>query len=148
MSFYASIGKKPIRLHKSLPGHAANRLQAALYKEILSLIQRGVLSVADADIAVSYGPGLRWGVMGQSLQWHLGGGAGGIHHFMEHLMPPLEGMMKDLQMPDVTPALKQTIVEGVAKETGGHSVEQLAQDENQIILGTLALRQSAGRTIP
>ena len=63
-------------------------------------------------------------------------------------MPPLEGMMKDLQMPDVTPALKQTIVEGVAKETGGHSVEQLAQDENQIILGTLALRQSAGRTIP
>ena len=148
MSFYASIGKKPIRLHKSLPGHAANRLQAALYKEMLSLIQRGVLSVSDADIAVSYGPGLRWGVMGQSLQWHLGGGAGGIHHFMEHLMPPLEGMMKDLQMPDVTPALKQTIIEGVAKEASGHSVDQLAQDENEIILGTLALRQSAGRTIP
>src|SRR2546430_15853806 len=148
MSFYASIGKKPIRLHKSLPGHAANRLQAALYKEILSLIQRGVLSVADADIAVSYRPGLRWGVMGQSLQWHPGGGAGRIHHFLEHLRPALDGMMKDLQMPDVTPALKQTIVEGVAKETGGHSVEQLARDENQIILGALALRQSAGRTIP
>ncbi len=148
MSFYASIGKKPIRLRKSLPGHAANRLQAALYKEILSLIQRGVLSVADADIAVSYGPGLRWGVMGQSLQWHLGGGAGGIHHFMEHLMPPLEAMMKDLQMPDVTPALKQAIVDGVAKEAGGHSVEQLAQDENEVILGTLALRQKAGRTLP
>jgi len=148
MSFYASIGKKPIRLHKSLPGHAANRLQAALYKEILSLIQRGVLSVQDADIAVSYGPGLRWGVMGQSLQWHLGGGAGGIHHFMEHLMPPLEGMMKDLQMPEVTPALKQTIVDGVAKEASGHSVEQIAQDENEIILSALALRQTAGRTIP
>jgi len=148
MSFYASIGKKPIRLRKSLPGHAANRLQAALYKEILSLIQRGVLSVADADIAVSYGPGLRWGVMGQSLQWHLGGGAGGIHHFMEHLMPPLEAMMKDLQMPDVTPAFKQTIIEGVAKETRGHSVEQLAQDENDVILGTLALRQKTGSTIP
>jgi 3-hydroxyacyl-CoA dehydrogenase len=64
MRFYASIGKKPIRLHKALPGHAANRLQAAVYKEVLSLIQQGVLSVADADIAVSYGPGLRWGVMG------------------------------------------------------------------------------------
>jgi 3-hydroxyacyl-CoA dehydrogenase len=148
MSFYASIGKKPIRLRKSLPGHAANRLQAAVYKEMLSLIQRGVLSVADADIAVSYGPGLRWGVMGQSLQWHLGGGAGGIHHFMEHLMPPLEGMMKDLQMPDVTPALKQAIVDGVVKEANSHSVEQLAKDENEVILGTLALRQRAGRTLP
>ncbi len=148
MSFYASIGKKPIRLRKSLPGHAANRLQAALYKEILSLIQRGVLSVADADIAVSYGPGLRWAVMGQSLQWHLGGGAGGIHHFMEHLMPPLEAMMKDLQMPDVTPALKQAIVDGVVKEANSHSVEQLAKDENDVILGTLALRQKAGRTLP
>jgi carnitine 3-dehydrogenase len=148
MWFYASIGKKPIRLHKSLPGHAANRLQAALYKEMLSLIQRGVLSVADADIAVSYGPGLRWGVMGQSLQWHLGGGAGGIRHFMEHLMPPLEGMMKDLQMPEVTPALKQAIVDGVVNEANSHSVEQLAQDENEVILATLALRQKSGSTLP
>src|SRR5882762_6325656 len=80
MAFYASIGKKPIRLRKSLPGHAANRLQAALYREVLYLVQQGVLSVADADIAVSYGPGLRWGVMGPSLQWHLAGGEGGIAH--------------------------------------------------------------------
>src|SRR6516164_1377266 len=107
MRFYASIGKKPIRLHKALPGHAANRLQAAVYKEVLSLIQQGVLSVADADIAVCYGPGLRWGVMGPSLQWHLGGGTGGIRHFMDHLMDPLVGLMKALGTPDVTPELKK-----------------------------------------
>src|SRR5499433_1403825 len=89
MAFYASIGKKAIRLNKELPGHVANRLQSALYREVLYLIEQGVLSVADADDAVSYGPGLRWGVMGPSLQWHLGGGAGGIKHFMEHLMDPL-----------------------------------------------------------
>src|SRR6516162_8590225 len=148
MSFYASIGKKPIRLHKALPGHAANRLQAALYKEILFLIQQGVLSVADADIAVSYGPGLRWGVMGQSLQWHLGGGAGGIHHFMEHLMGPLQGMMQDLKMPDITPALKQTVIDGVLKEANGQSVEQLANEENDVMLGVLALRAKAGKSIP
>ena len=58
------------------------------------LIQQDVLSVEDADVAVSYGPGLRWGVMGPSLQWHIGGGAGGIKHFMDHLMDPLAGMMK------------------------------------------------------
>src|SRR3954466_8191050 len=130
MAFYAAIGKKPIHLKKELPGHVANRFQAALYREMLYLIEQGVLSVEDTDAAVRYGPGLRWGVMGQSLQWHLGGGAGGIEQFMAHLMPPLEGMMKDLQMPDVTPALKQTIVDGVVKEANSHSVEQLAQDEN------------------
>jgi carnitine 3-dehydrogenase len=148
MSFYASIGRKPIRLHKALPGHAANRLQAALYKEMLFLIQQGVLSVADADVAVNYGPGLRWGVMGQSLQWHLGGGVGGIQHFMEHLMPPLEGMMKSLQMPDVTPALKQTIIDGVLKEARGHAVEQLANAENDVMLGALALRAKASGILP
>jgi 3-hydroxyacyl-CoA dehydrogenase len=148
MSFYTSIGKKPIRLHKALPGHAANRLQAAVYKEMLYLIQQGVLSVADADIAVCYGPGPRWGVMGQSLQWHLGGGAGGIQHFMEHLMPPLEAMIKDLKMPDITPALKQTIIDGVLTEAKGRRVEQIADAENDVILGLLALRAKATATLP
>jgi 3-hydroxyacyl-CoA dehydrogenase len=148
MSFYAAIGKKPIRLHKAIPGHAANRLQAALYKEILSLIQRGVLDVADADIAVSYGPGIRWGVMGQSLQWHLGGGAGGIHHYMEHLMPGLQGLMEDLKMPDITPVLKQTVIDGALKEANGQSVEQLANEENDVMLGLLALRAKVAKSIP
>src|SRR5499427_971226 len=148
MSFYASIGRKPIRLHKAVPGHAANRLQAALYKEMLFLIQQGVLSVADADIAVNYGPGLRWGVMGQSLQWHLGGGAGGIHHFMEHLMGPLQGMMENLQMPEITPALKQTVIDGVLKEANGQSVEQLANEENDVILGLDGLRAKTAKNVP
>jgi carnitine 3-dehydrogenase len=148
MAFYASVGKKPIRLHKGIPGHAANRLQAALYKEILYLVQQGVLSVSDADIAVSYGPGLRWGVMGPSLQWHLGGGAGGIHHYMDHLMEPLTGLMNSLQLPDVTPALKQAVVDGVLQDAGKHSVDELAQAENEVLLSLLALRAKASKTLP
>jgi carnitine 3-dehydrogenase len=140
MAFYASIGKKPIHLLKAFPGHVANRLQAALYKEVVYLVQQGVLSVADADIAVSYGPGLRWGVMGPSLQWHVGGGAGGIRHYMEHLMDPLAGLMKTLGNPDITGELKQTIVDGVLEEAGGRSVDQLAQEENEVLVGLLALR--------
>ena len=140
MAFYASIGKKPIRLHKALPGHVANRLQAALYKEVLYLVQQGVLSVADADAAVCYGPGLRWGVMGPSLQWHVGGGEGGIRHFMDHLMGPLEAMMKVLGTPEVTPALKQTVVDAVLEEAAGRSVDQLAREENEVLVGLLALR--------
>ena len=144
LAFYASIGKKPIYLRKELPGHVGNRLQAALYKEVMYLIQQDVLSVADADDAVSYGPGLRWGVMGPSLQWHLGGGPGGIKHFMEHLMDPLAGMIKVLGTPDITPELKQTIVKGVLGEAGNRSVDQLAQEENELLVGLIRLRAQHG----
>jgi 3-hydroxyacyl-CoA dehydrogenase len=143
MVFYASIGKKPVRLYKALPGHVANRFQAALYKEVLYLVQQGVLSVADADVAVSYGPGIRWGVMGPSLQWHVGGGQRGIQHFMEHLMDPLAGMMKTLGTPEITPQLKQTVVDAVLKEAAGRSVEQLAREENAILIGLLKQRAAA-----
>ncbi len=144
IAFYASIGKKPIYLRKEFPGHVANRLQAALYREVLYLIQQGVLTVAEADDAVSYGPGLRWGVMGPSLLWHLGGGPGGIQHFMEHLMDPLTGLMKALGNPEVTNELKQTIVEGVLQEAGNRSVDQLAQAENEALVGLLKLRAKNG----
>jgi len=144
ISFYTSIGKKPIHLKKELPGHVANRFQAALYREMLYLIEQGVLSVEDTDAAVCYGPGLRWGVMGQSLQWHLGGGVGGIKHFMDHLMPPLEGMMKALGTPNITPELKQNVINGVIREAAERSVDQLAQEENRVLIGLLKLRAETG----
>jgi 3-hydroxyacyl-CoA dehydrogenase len=140
MAFYSSIGKKPIRLRKEIPGHVANRLQTALYKEILYLIEQDVLGIEDADTAVSWGPGLRWGVMGPNLLWHIGGGEGGIHHFMETLMDPMTILMKDLGNPEVTTELKQIIIEGVVREARNRSVEQLAQEENEILLGLLRLR--------
>jgi 3-hydroxyacyl-CoA dehydrogenase len=143
IAFYASIGKKPIHLRKELPGHAANRLQAALYREVVYLIEQGMLSVEDADAAVSWGPGLRWGVMGPNLLWHIGGGEGGIQHFMEHLMDPLAVMMKNLGNPQVTNELKQTIIKGVMQEAANRPVEQLAQEENEILLQLINLRTRA-----
>jgi 3-hydroxyacyl-CoA dehydrogenase len=143
LAFYASIGKKAVRLNKALPGHVANRFQAALYKEVLYLVQQGVLSVEDADTAICYGPGLRWAMMGPSLQWHLNGGAGGIHHFMEHLMGPLAALIGNLSAPDVTDALKQSVSDGVSRAAGARSVESLAQQENDLILDLLAQRAKA-----
>ena len=140
MEFYAAIGKKPILLNKELPGHVANRLQAALYREVMYLIQQGVLSVTDADDAVSYGPGLRWGVMGPSLQFHLAGGAGGIKHFVDHLMDPMAALIKTLGTPDITPEFKKTIMDGVLQEAGNHSLDQLAQDENALLVSLIRLR--------
>jgi len=140
MTFYASVGKKPVHLRKELPGHVANRLQAALYREVAYLIDQGVLDVAAADDAVSWGPGLRWGVMGPNLLWHLGGGQGGIQHFMDTLMGPMAAMWPALGHPEVTPELKQKIVDGVIAEAGGHSVDALAAERDAMLLGLLTVR--------
>jgi 3-hydroxyacyl-CoA dehydrogenase len=147
MSFYTSVGKRPIHLKKELPGHVANRIQSALYREVVYLIEQDVLDVADADDAVSWGPGLRWGVMGPNLLWHLGGGEGGIRHFMEHLMGPMASVMwPSLGDPELTPELKQKIVDGVLEEANGHSIDDLAAQRDAMLLGLQAVRAQYDET--
>jgi 3-hydroxyacyl-CoA dehydrogenase len=141
IAFYESIGKKPIHVRKEVVGHVANRLQAALYREVLHLIEQGVVDVADADAAVCWGPGLRWGVMGPTLLFHLGGGEGGIRHFLEHLGPALELWWKDLgHLGHFSPALKETLIAGVSREVGERSVDELDAQRDEVLLGLLALR--------
>ncbi|GAT00054.1 MULTISPECIES: 3-hydroxyacyl-CoA dehydrogenase NAD-binding domain-containing protein [Mycolicibacterium] len=140
MDFYKVIGKKPVLLRKELPGHVANRLQSALYREVVHLIADGVLGVADADDAVSWGPGLRWGVMGPNLLWHLGGGEGGITHFMETLMPRMTEGWPGLGNPDFTPELEQEIVAGVLAEARGRSIQQLSAERDATLLELIAAR--------
>jgi 3-hydroxyacyl-CoA dehydrogenase len=141
ISFYASIGKKPIHVRKEVVGHVANRLQAALYREIVHLIEQGVLDVADSDAAVCWGPGLRWGVMGPNLLFHLGGGQGGVQHFMEHLSGPVATWWKDLgTLTEFSPQVKQTIIDGVLKEVGNRSVEELERERDAMLLELLATR--------
>ncbi|HTF66320.1 MAG TPA: 3-hydroxyacyl-CoA dehydrogenase NAD-binding domain-containing protein [Edaphobacter sp.] len=143
MVFYASIGKRPIHVRKEVVGHVANRLQAALYREVVYLIEQDVLSVSDADAAVSWGPGLRWGLMGPNLLFHLAGGQGGIQHFMEHLAGPMTTWWKDLGNPEFTPELKEKIVEGVLVVAGNQSIDNLAEERDSLLLGLLALRGAA-----
>jgi 3-hydroxyacyl-CoA dehydrogenase len=143
IAFYASIGKRPIHVRKEVVGHVANRLQAALYREVVYLIEQDVLSVSDADAAVSWGPGLRWGVMGPNLLFHLAGGQGGIHHFMEHLAGPMTTWWKDLGNPEFTPDLKEKIVQGVLAEAGNQSIDELAGERDRLLLGLLGLRGTA-----
>ena len=90
----------------------ANRLQAALYREVVYLIGQGVLRAADADDAVSWGPGLRWGIMGPSLLWRIGGDAG----FHGTPYGPDGWLDENSRNPDITPDLKRTITEGVVQE--------------------------------
>jgi len=141
IDFYASIGKKPIHVRKEVVGHVANRLQAALYREIVYLIEQGVLDVADSDVAVCWGPGLRWGVMGPNLLFHLGGGQGGIQHFMEQFTGPLATWWKDLgNITEFSPEVKKTITDGVLKEAHGRSIDELEHDRDTMLLELLATR--------
>ena len=142
IEFYASIGKKPIHLRKEVVGHVANRLQAALYREVVNLIHLGVLDVTDADTAVCWGPGMRWGVMGPNLLFHLGGGVGGIKHFMDHLSGPLATWWKDLgSFTDWPDGSKETIINGVLQEADGRSLDQLAETRDDVLLGLRQLRE-------
>jgi len=141
ISFYASIGKKPIQVRKEVVGHVANRLQAALYREVVYLIEQGVLDVTDADAAVCWGPGLRWGVMGPNLLFHLGGGQNGIQHFMDQFTGPLATWWKDLgKITDFSPEVKQLIITGVQDEAANRSIEELERERDAMLLELLATR--------
>ncbi|MEU5218731.1 3-hydroxyacyl-CoA dehydrogenase NAD-binding domain-containing protein [Streptomyces sp. NPDC020807] len=133
MAFYRSLGRKPIRLRQELPGHVANRLQAALWREAYSLVDRGAATVSDIDTAIAHGPGLRWALLGPFLNQHLSGGAGGIAHVLEHLGPPMEEWWADLGAPSLTPELAHRITDQVAEELAGTGVESLVAERDALL---------------
>src|SRR6266581_4942884 len=138
--FYTALGKRTVRLHKEVPGHVANRLQAALAREVYYLVGEGVVSVADVDTALSWGPGLRWGIMGQVLLNHLGGGQGGMEHFLAQFTAPMTAWWKVLGSPQLTPELQQKLIAGVHAEVGSRSIDDLAAERDEVLLGLLELR--------
>ncbi len=137
MAFYRDLGKHPIHIRKEIPGHVANRLQAALWREAVHLVAEGVVSVADADAAIAYGPGLRWALMGPHLTFHLAGGDGGMSHFMAHLAPAVQSWMDDLGTTRLTPAVQRIIIDGVADEAGGRSMADLRRWRDRKLLEIL-----------
>ena len=139
--FYAGLGKQAVRLHKEVPGHVANRLQAALAREVYYLVADGVVSVTDVDKALCWGPGLRWGIMGQVLLNHLGGGQGGIEHFFEQFTGPMTAWWKVLGSPELTPQVRQELIDGLHHEVGSRSITDLEAQRDEILLGLLELRR-------
>ena len=145
LAFYAAIGKRPIRLRQELPGHVANRLQAALWQEAYSLVERGVASVSDIDTAICEGPGLRWAVLGPFVNQHLSGGAGGLTHVLEHLGPPMVAWWQDLGRPELTPELAHRLVEGVDQELAGIDQQELVRERDEVLRTLLAAKAHRSR---
>lgn len=140
MAFYRAIGKHPIEIRKEVPGHLANRLQAALWREAVHLVAEGVASVADVDAAISEGPGLRWALMGPHTTFHLAGGEGGMAHFLDHLMPAVTSWWDDLGNPVVDERVQRLLTEGVAEATGGASPAELARRRDAALVRLLQAR--------
>src|SRR3954464_14023895 len=144
--FYTGLGKQAVRLRKEVPGHVANRLQAALAREVYYLVADDVVSVTDVDKALCWGPGLRWGIMGQVLLNHLGGGEGGIEHFFQQFTGPMTAWWKVLGSPQLTPELQRKLIDGVHAEVDSRSVDELAAERDEILLGLLELRTKPAKT--
>ncbi len=139
MAFYGAVGKHAIRIRKEIPGHVANRLQMALWREVVHLVGEGVVSVADVDAAIALGPGLRWAIMGPALTFHLAGGSGGMAHFLDHFGAFMETRWGELGTPKLTPALGQALIDGVAAAAGGRSIAELAAARDARLLDILAV---------
>jgi carnitine 3-dehydrogenase len=144
--FYAALGKRPIRIRREVPGHVANRMQVALYREAIHLVLEDVASIEDVDAAIAYGPGLRWAFMGPHMAHHLAGGRGGLRHLLEHIGPGIERWWNDLGRPDLTPAAIDRLVEAFG-QAEARPIRQLEAERDALLVALLETLQDTRRRL-
>jgi carnitine 3-dehydrogenase len=144
LEIFRYLGKRPIRLRRELPGHVANRLQAALWREAYYLAGQGVVSVEDIDVAISSGPGLRWALLGPFATQHLSGGGGGLEHVLAHLGPPMVEWWDDLGSPELSPELIATLVAGVRQEFAGRDETDVLARRDRALRELMDLKARLG----
>ncbi|HVI87720.1 MAG TPA: 3-hydroxyacyl-CoA dehydrogenase NAD-binding domain-containing protein [Dongiaceae bacterium] len=140
VDFYTRLGRVPVCLKREAQGHIANRLASALWREAVNIVAEGIADVADVDRALVNGPGLRWSVIGAHMAYHLGGGPGGIAHYLQHLGPSQERRWADLGTPKLTPEVCKLLTDGIAAEAAGRSIAELEQDRDAALIASLQLR--------
>src|SRR6266702_3783553 len=138
-AFYASIGKRALRLSRELPGFVANRLQEAMWREALHMLAAGDATVEEIDASIAYGPGLRWAQMGPCLTFHLAGGSGGMAHMLDHFGAALLEPWTRLEAPALTPQLRDRMVEGCLQEANGRSIAELERRRDEFLAELLGL---------
>ena len=137
-ALFESLGKVPVVLCKEVPGHIANRLQAAVWREAIDLVLKGVASVADVDKALAAGPGIRWALLGPHMIFHLGGGPGGMEHFIEHVGVSFDKLWTDMASWTSLPAATTAaLVSGVREEAGQRPLEEIARWRDEKVVQLL-----------
>lgn len=138
--FYQSFRRVTVFLKRDAVGHIANRLASALYREAVNIVSEGIADVAAVDAAMINGPGLRWSVVGPHMAYHLGGGSGGIVHYLKHFGPSQERRWKALGSPQLTPEICAMLTAGVAEEAAGRTIADLETQRDDAIIRVLAAR--------
>jgi carnitine 3-dehydrogenase len=140
--FYRHAGKSVITMDREVPGFIANRLQEALWREALHMVEAGEATVEQIDLSITDGPGLRWALQGPMLTFHLAGGQGGMAHMLDHFGPSLLSPWTRLEAPELTPGLRDAVVDGCDREADGRSIDDLVAERDR---GVIAILRALGR---
>jgi carnitine 3-dehydrogenase len=149
--FFTFIGMHPLHVRREVPGHLTDRLQEALWREILHLVNDGVATTGELDESIIYGPGLRWAAMGTNLIYHLAGGESGMRHMLAQFGPCLKWPWTKLEAPELTETLIDRMVEGTQAQAAGRSIRELERlRDDYLVAIQQVLRQydiGAGATL-
>ncbi|MEO6512321.1 MAG: 3-hydroxyacyl-CoA dehydrogenase NAD-binding domain-containing protein [Nocardioides sp.] len=140
--FFRQAGKSVIRMEREVPGFVANRLQEALWREALHMVEAGEATVEEIDLSITAGPGLRWALQGPMLTFHLAGGQGGMAHMLDHFGPSLLSPWTRLDAPELTPELRDAVVEGCEREADGRTIDELVAERDR---GVIAILRALGK---
>ena len=139
--FYESISMNPIMLKKELPGFLSDRLQEALWREALHIVNEGYASTKDLDRAIEDGPGMRWSLMGTFLTFHLAGGNAGMKHMLEQFGPALKLPWTKLKAPKLSKKLSNRVISGTRQQANGKSVAEIAKIRDEYLLNLQKMRK-------
>jgi carnitine 3-dehydrogenase len=137
--FYSHAGKACLTMDREVPGFVGNRLQEALWREALHMIDSGQATVQQIDESIIYGPGLRWALMGPMLTFHLAGGQGGMAHMLDHFGPALLEPWTRLTAPELTPRLRDLVVSEVNDSYGDATVTEWERRRDDFLVDLLLL---------
>ncbi|GIS78131.1 MAG: L-carnitine dehydrogenase [Candidatus Pelagibacterales bacterium] len=139
--FYKSISMNPIMIKKELPGYLSDRLQEALWREALHIVNEGYASTKELDRAIEDGPGMRWSLMGTFLTFHLAGGNAGMKHMLEQFGPALKLPWTKLKAPKLSNKLSNRVIAGTKKQARGKSVAEISKIRDEYLLNLQKMRK-------
>ncbi|WP_327328042.1 3-hydroxyacyl-CoA dehydrogenase NAD-binding domain-containing protein [Streptomyces sp. NBC_01210] len=147
VDFYRFVGRVPVVERKEIPGFVGNRLQNALSREAIYLVEQGVIGPDELDTVVVNSLGLRWATVGPFLGAHLGGGPGGYRHMAEHIGMSMQAMWDVLGHPEQGPEQRERLIQAVENSYGSRSYGELAQERDRKQLAVLSALDNASRNV-
>ncbi|MEM7122854.1 MAG: 3-hydroxyacyl-CoA dehydrogenase NAD-binding domain-containing protein [Pseudomonadota bacterium] len=133
-AFYEHAGKAPLMMTAEVPGFVATRLQEAIWREALHMVNEGEATPEQIDTAIVNGPGPRWAIMGPCMVYHVGGGEGGMEYCLEQFGPALKLPWTRLVAPELTPELRAKMIEGCDRMAGDKDFRQLTREMNDSLV--------------